>query len=99
MPTTGTPFTFGDAIIRARKGADLDQAQIADACGVSRQLVSRWENSKSFPDVRQLRAIVELTGAEWLYERDVLADLSMESVGYAYGASDLPEHGLALAYA
>lgn len=61
-----SPFTLGDHIKRARLNAHLDQEDVAEACGVSRPLVSRWENSKSVPDVFELQKIVWITGAEWL---------------------------------
>lgn len=42
---------IGKKIKEARARADLTQEQAAEALGVSRQTVSNWENSKSYPDI------------------------------------------------
>lgn len=59
-------WTLGDYIAKARRTAELDQADIAATCGVSRALVSRWERDQSEPTARQLLQIAELTGAKYL---------------------------------
>lgn len=68
MTVIEMPFRLGDAIRRARLDAGLDQAELAKQLEVSRPLVSRWENGKGCPDVRQMRRIAESTGAEYLYD-------------------------------
>ena len=90
MTRTEIPFTLGDALARARKRAGLDQEAVAEAVGVSRPLVSRWENSKSVPDVLQFRAIAEVTGADWLLDLRTLAELDTRTVGETWDEPPLP---------
>ena len=42
---------IGERIKEARKHAALTQEQVAEALDVSRQTISNWENSKSYPDI------------------------------------------------
>ncbi len=42
---------IGAIIKKARCEATLTQEQAAEALGVSRQTISNWENSKSYPDI------------------------------------------------
>lgn len=61
-------FTLGDFIRKARTDAQMEQEELAQAIGVSRPLVSRWECNKSTPNVQQFRALIRTTGATWLLE-------------------------------
>ena len=61
-------YTLGEHIRKARRDAGLDQADIADACRVSRPLVSKWERDISVPDVFQFRRLILATGANWLLD-------------------------------
>jgi transcriptional regulator with XRE-family HTH domain len=49
------------AVRRAlREGAGISQADVAIACGVSREAVSRWENGEREPRPDHLAAYVEV---------------------------------------
>ena len=45
---------LGKKIIKIRKENDLTQEDFADKYSVTRQTVSSWENSKSYPDLDTL---------------------------------------------
>ena len=42
---------IGSKIKNARVGSNLTQEQAAEALGVSRQTISNWENTKTYPDI------------------------------------------------
>ncbi len=42
---------IGDKLKAARADAGMTQEQVAEALGVSRQTVSNWENSRTYPDI------------------------------------------------
>lgn len=65
--TTTLQLTNGELLAKAREHADLDQIELAALLGVSRTTVSRWENNKADPSVRQVKRIEEVTGADWLW--------------------------------
>ena len=44
----------------ARINADLDQKTAAKFFGVTPETLSSWENAKSFPNVKQIKAIEDL---------------------------------------
>ncbi len=48
-----------DRIQQLRKAKGLSQEQLADAVGVSRQAVSKWESGQSLPDIPKLIALSE----------------------------------------
>lgn len=50
---------FGKRIIELRKNKGMTQEDIAELFDVSRQTVSNWENSKSYPDITLLYKISE----------------------------------------
>lgn len=62
------PYTLGDHLRKARRDAGLEQEQVAEAIGVSRPLVSKWERDVSVPNVVQFRSFIATTGAVWLVE-------------------------------
>ena len=65
---TSLEWTLGDRLYKARRSANLTQAQVADALGVSRALVSRWELDLSDISASRLRAFADLCKIEmgWL---------------------------------
>lgn len=65
---TEPELALGERLALARRRAGRDQAQMADALGVSRPLISKWERGKSLPDVMQAAKWAELTGTSfgWL---------------------------------
>ena len=52
--------TFSERMTAARKDKKLTQDQVAQALGVSRQLVSHWENGRVEPTQEQREAICKL---------------------------------------
>lgn len=56
---------FGDAVRRAREQAGLTQEQLADAVGVDRKTIGRWERGETTdPEPTQIRAIIRATNVE-----------------------------------
>jgi len=74
-PNPGPDFTLGDRIRKARTNAGLDQAELAEKVGVSRQAVGSWERGRTVPSLPQSRSLAETLAVslDWL----------------AYGATDL----------
>jgi transcriptional regulator with XRE-family HTH domain len=50
-------WTLGDRIWKARKDAGLEQADLAEAVGVSRAQISKWERDQSEPRVSELQRV------------------------------------------
>lgn len=53
-------MNIGEKIKNARIAASLTQEHAADALGVSRQTISNWENSKTYPDIVSVIKISDL---------------------------------------
>lgn len=53
-------MTLGSKIQELRKRAGLSQEALADALGVSRQAVSKWETNQTYPDTENLLALAAL---------------------------------------
>ncbi len=53
-------MTFGAKLVKLRKENDMTQEGLADALGVSRQSVSKWESDIAFPETEKLIRIGEL---------------------------------------
>ena len=51
---------IGEQLRRARQKHQLSQEQIAEMLGVSRQTISNWETSKSYPDVERVMRLAEI---------------------------------------
>lgn len=51
---------FSEKIIQARKAKALTQEDLAEAVGVSRQAVSKWETEEAKPDIDKLVAICKV---------------------------------------
>jgi DNA-binding XRE family transcriptional regulator len=61
MTTIDLRPTYGDYVRKARKEAELTQAEVADALGPSQYRVSRWENDQERPRLDEHLRFVELT--------------------------------------
>lgn len=86
-------WTLGDRIAKARSHAGLEQIEVAEACGVSRALVSRWERDQSDPGVGKLQALADLTGVDiaWLVDAGSLTGSFSPLVGLTSNpAPELP---------
>jgi transcriptional regulator with XRE-family HTH domain len=55
-------MNFAERLQSLRKGMGLSQENLAEAVGVSRQAVSKWESGQSYPEMDKLIALSELFG-------------------------------------
>ena len=55
---------LGQKIQKLRKEKGLSQEDLAEALGISRQAVSKWETGNSYPDTENLIAISALLGCD-----------------------------------
>lgn len=62
MDSTETRKLIGARIAIARKAQGLNQEQLADAVGVHKQTISRWESGKRAPNGEEIRLIVDALG-------------------------------------
>ena len=53
---------FNENIVRLRKLNQMTQEDIAEAVGVSRQAVAKWESGETIPDLEKCRLMAELFG-------------------------------------
>jgi transcriptional regulator with XRE-family HTH domain len=53
-------MTIADRIQSLRKSKGMSQEQLADAVGVSRQAVSKWESEQATPDLEKVVAMSEI---------------------------------------
>lgn len=80
--------TFSERITAARKAKKLTQEQVAQALGVSRQMISHWENGRVEPTQEQREALcalleipVELPKPTPLYKRILAAVALVAFIG------------------
>lgn len=52
--------TLGERIAYYRKAANMTQAELAEACLVTAQAVSKWENDLTAPDISLIPKLAEL---------------------------------------
>ena len=48
-----------------RINKNLTQLEVGQKIGVSRETISNWEAGKSFPNVKQIKMLEELYGAQY----------------------------------
>jgi len=60
-------MSIGERICDLRKQQNISQVQIANALGVSRQAVSKWENDQMAPDTIKLIHLADLLGTDSEY--------------------------------
>lgn len=65
-------MTFAEKLVRLRKREGLSQEALAEALGVSRQAVSRWEQGAALPDAAKLLPCARLfqVRVDWLLDDD-----------------------------
>lgn len=51
---------FGENLYQLRKSAKLSQEQLAEKVGVSRQSISKWENSESYPEMDNIMKLCKI---------------------------------------
>lgn len=52
--------TLGERIAYYRRAANMTQAELAEACSVTAQAVSKWENDLTAPDISLIPKLAEL---------------------------------------
>ena len=67
-------MSFGENLRLMRKARNLTQEQFAEALGVSRQAVSKWEADSGYPEAEKLIAISRVLGVS----ADKLLDIEPE---------------------
>lgn len=60
-------MSIGERISLLRKERNISQSQLADALGVSRQAISKWENDITAPDTLNLIRLADLLDTEVEY--------------------------------
>lgn len=65
-------MTFSEKLTRLRKREGISQEALAEALGVSRQAVSRWEQGTALPDGSKLLPCAKYFGVsvDWLLDED-----------------------------
>ncbi|MBQ2842051.1 MAG: helix-turn-helix domain-containing protein [Clostridia bacterium] len=73
-------MSIADKIIKLRKEKGLSQESFADALGVSRQSVSKWESGTALPDTDKIIAMSELFGVstDYLLKEDISENVNNE---------------------
>lgn len=51
---------FGENLYQLRRSAKLSQEQLAEKVGVSRQSISKWENSESYPEMDNIMKLCKI---------------------------------------
>ena len=88
---------LGEKIMYSRKRAGMSQIDLADALGVSRQSVSKWETGEANPDITKLPQLANVLGvtADWLLSDEDPADGYQDpyrrNEEYGGGASAAPQ--------
>src|ERR1035437_7962032 len=59
--------SIGDKIAKARKKANLSQAELAQQVSISSQAVGKWERGESMPDITTLNRLAEILGVDLNY--------------------------------
>lgn len=62
-PSRRTP---AEELRAARRGAGLEQSELAPLIGVSTKTISRWENGHGEPTISEWRKVASVTNARWL---------------------------------
>lgn len=89
-------MSIADKIIKLRKEKGLSQEAFAEALGVSRQSVSKWESGGALPDTDKIIAMSELFGVstDYLLKEDVSESVDNEpaepQVTYSEPIPDTP---------
>lgn len=69
---------FGEKLQALRRAKGLSQEQLAEALGVTRQAISKWELNASLPDVEKLLALSEFfaVSTDYLLKESILSPTS-----------------------
>ena len=58
----GLSLDLPDLIFETRAGAGMNQAQLAEALGISREVVAAWESGAEVPRVDMLERVAQVCG-------------------------------------
>ncbi len=58
----GLALDLPDLIFETRAGAGMNQGQLAEALGISRELVAGWESGTEVPRVDELERLAQVCG-------------------------------------
>jgi AbrB family looped-hinge helix DNA binding protein len=72
-------MSIGDNILATRQSANMTQERLAEAVGVSRQTVAKWESGETSPDLEHAAALAEVFGCTI----DALATFDSKGTGLA----------------
>ncbi|MFQ9871567.1 MAG: helix-turn-helix domain-containing protein [Oscillospiraceae bacterium] len=57
---------FSEKLVSLRRSKGLSQEQLAQALGVSRQSVSKWESGGAMPELGKLLALSDCLASVWI---------------------------------
>lgn len=60
-------MSIGERIIELRKAQKMSQGALAEAMGISRQAVSKWENDQSTPDAAKMIQLADILDSDIEY--------------------------------
>lgn len=60
-------MSIGERIIELRKAQNISQGSLAEALGISRQAVSKWENDLSTPDASKMIQLADILDTDIEY--------------------------------
>lgn len=66
------PWTFQDRLRKARESANLTQEELAEALGIIRGSIQRWESGTRYPRPKMIEDLAKATNVplEWLLHGD-----------------------------
>ncbi len=67
----GLSLDLPDLIFETRAGAGMNQAQLAEALGISREAVAAWESGAEVPRVDMLERLAQVCGKKLHIRIDV----------------------------
>ena len=66
-------MSFGENLRLMRKARNLTQEQFAEALGVSRQAVSKWEADSGYPEAEKLIVISRVSSSGYISPEELPA--------------------------
>ena len=83
-------MTIGEKIQNLRKQRGMSQEQLAEALGVSRQAVSKWEAGQSVPDIDKIISICDYFGVttDYILRNAEMTESQHEVAQNAYNISE-----------
>lgn len=83
-------MTIGEKIQNLRKQRGMSQEQLAEALGVSRQAVSKWEAEQSVPDIDKIISICDYFGVttDYILRNAEMTESQHEVAQNAYNISE-----------